>query len=254
MHCCEHMTSQLRNWLMQAFVECLQMVFGCASLRELGMRGRIFEPYYEQSIARRHGPSSRACRFKACPLLACNFNEFPDFFVSGWNVQHPYAFPTHLSNDTERSWTNRQESVKSTASLGMTVPVRVTGIDQEKNQVLVTMSLGSVYASCKGLVWSAFRWFGDEILEKSWETCPKVLENAAKPNLSQSPMTGTRTALLHSKICIRSGVCNGGSATVGQPPAHLGWILKKQQNHEQKKRQNINRTKEQNELFEFYPT
>lgn len=63
MHCCEHMTSQLRNWLMQAFVECLQMVFGCASLRELGMRGRIFEPYYEQSIARRHGPSSRACRF-----------------------------------------------------------------------------------------------------------------------------------------------------------------------------------------------
>lgn len=67
-------------------------------------------------------------------------------------MQHPYALPTHLSNDTDRSWTNRQESVKSTASLGMTVPVRVTGIDQEKNQVLVTMSLGSVYASCKGLV------------------------------------------------------------------------------------------------------
>eukprot|EP00438_Fugacium_kawagutii_P015578 Skav229711 [mRNA] locus=scaffold49:158968:159493:- [translate_table: standard] len=34
-----------------------------------------------------------------------------------------------------------QESVKETACLGMTVPVRVTGIDQAKNRVLVSMTL-----------------------------------------------------------------------------------------------------------------
>ena len=103
-------------------------------------------------LTKRGGSLERPPRFRQSPSVKdveayrdVDANELIDASICGMSPNGIWLrLPSRAGDEGQDFRTllraeHCKESVKSTASLGMTVPVRVTGIDQEKNQVLVTM-------------------------------------------------------------------------------------------------------------------
>eukprot|EP00435_Cladocopium_sp_Y103_P068946 s47_g32.t1 len=101
-------------------------------------------------LTTRNGPLERPPRFRRSPTAEdvesygnVDANEIIDTSVCGMSPGGIWLrVPSRNAGEDFRTLLRLEdceESVKETARLGMTVPVRVTGIDREKKRVLVTM-------------------------------------------------------------------------------------------------------------------
>mmetsp|Transcript_6756 Transcript_6756/g.7644 ORF Transcript_6756/g.7644 Transcript_6756/m.7644 type:complete len:226 (-) Transcript_6756:21-698(-) len=105
---------------------------------------------YAIKITKRTGPLDRPPQFRRPPSAEdvasysdVDANDFIDTTICGMSPNGLWLrVPARGEGQDFRTLLRLdecKESVKETACLGMTVPVRVTGIDQAKNRVLVSM-------------------------------------------------------------------------------------------------------------------